>query len=96
MIFGIIMLVVWLVTIPSWIIYNLYTKNVKLEITVINQATFIAGIQTLILQSDKALKDLDDKIWMESDRELQTVFESLKTINQHLTLLKSNKIGRFI
>lgn len=88
MIFGIIMLVVWLVTIPSWIIYNLYTKNVKLEITVINQATFIAGIQTLILQSDKALKDLDDKIWMESDRELQTVFESLKTIQSALNTFK--------
>lgn len=88
MIFGIIMLVVWLVTIPSWIIYNLYTKNIKLEITVINQATFIAGIQTLILQSDKALKDLDDKIWMESDRELQTVFESLKTIQSALNTFK--------
>jgi len=88
MIFGIIMLVVWLVTIPSWIIYNLNNKNVKLENTVINQATFIAGIQTLILQSYKALKDLDDKIWMESDRELQTVFESLKTIQLALNTFK--------
>ena len=88
MIFGIIMLVLWLVTIPSWIIYNLYNKNTKLENVVINQATFIAGIQTLILQSDKALKDLDDKIWMESDRELQTVFESLKTIQLALNTFK--------
>jgi hypothetical protein len=88
MIFGIVMLVVWLVTIPSWIIYNLYNKNTKLENTVINQAMFIAGIQTLILQSDKALKDLDDKIWMESDRELQTVFESLKTIQSALNTFK--------
>jgi hypothetical protein len=88
MIFGMIMLVVWLVTIPSWIIYNLYTKNAKLENTVINQAMFIAGIQTLILQSDKALKDLDDKIWMESDKELQTVFESLKTIQSALNTFK--------
>ncbi len=88
MIFGIVMLVVWLVTIPSWIIYNLYNKNTKLENTVINQAMFIAGIQTLILQSDKALKDLDDKIWMESDKELQTVFESLKTIQSALNTFK--------
>ena len=88
MVFGIIMLVVWLVTIPSWIIYNLFNKNTKLENTVINQATFIAGIQTLILQSDKALKELDDKIWMESDKELQTVFESLKTIQLALNTFK--------
>ena len=84
MIFGIIMLVVWLVTIPSWIIYNLFNKNSKLENTVINQATFIAGIQTLIYQSDKALKELDDKIWMESDKE----FESLKTIQSALNTFK--------
>lgn len=88
MIFGIIMLVIWIATIVGWVIYNLYQKNVKLEDTVINQATFIAGVQSLIVQSDKALKDLDDKIWMESDKELQTVFESLKTIQSALNAFK--------
>lgn len=88
MIFGLIMLFVWIATIVGWVIYNLYQKNVKLEDTVINQATFIAGVQSLIVQSDKALKDLDDKIWMESDKELQTVFESLKTIQSALNAFK--------
>jgi len=82
------MLVIWIATIVGWVIYNLYQKNVKLEDTVINQATFIAGVQSLIVQSDKALKDLDDKIWMESDKELQTVFESLKTIQSALNAFK--------
>lgn len=88
MIFGITMLVVWVATVVGWVIYNLYQKNVKLETTVINQATFIAGVQSLIATSDKALKELDDKIWMESDRELQTVFESLKTIQSALNTYK--------
>ena len=88
MVFGIIMLVIWLITVPAWVIYNLYNKNVKLENTVLNQATFIAGIQLLIGQSDKALKELDDKIWLESDKELQTVFESLKTIQSALNTYK--------
>jgi lipopolysaccharide biosynthesis regulator YciM len=88
MIFGLFMLFIWVATIVGWVIYNLYQKNVKLENTVINQGIFIAGVQNLIVQSDKALKDLDDKIWMESDKELQTVFESLKTIQSALNTFK--------
>lgn len=88
MVFGLFMLFIWVATIVGWVIYNLYQKNIKLENTVINQGIFIAGVQNLIVQSDKALKDLDDKIWMESDKELQTVFESLKTIQSALNTFK--------
>jgi hypothetical protein len=84
MIFGIIMLFIWVATIIGWIIYNLYRKNVKLESIVVNQANFIGGIQSLIVESDKALKNLDDKIWMESDKELETVFQNLKAIQEGL------------
>ena len=84
MIFGIIMLIVWALTIVGWVIYNLYQKNTKLESTVIAQANFIAGLQQLIGESDKALKGLDDKIWLESDRELQTVFQNLKAVQEGL------------
>lgn len=84
MIFGTIMIALWVITIIGWIIYNLYQKNIKLERTVINQATFIAGLQNLIGESDKALKGLDDKIWMESDKELQTVFHNLKAVQEGL------------
>ena len=84
MIFGLFMLFVWVATIVGWVIYNLYQKNIKLENTVINQGIFIAGVQNLIVQSDKALKDLDDKIWMDSDKELQTVFQNLKAVQEGL------------
>ena len=84
MIFGWIMVAVWIFTVVGWIIFNLYRKNVKLETTVINQATFIANLQALIGESDKALKALDDKIWLESDKELQTVFHNLKSIQEAL------------
>ena len=59
-------------------------KNERLEATVINQAVFIDSLQALISESDKALKDLDDKIWLESDKELQTVFHNLKAIQEAL------------
>lgn len=84
MIFGITMLVIWVMTVVGWVIYNLYRKNVRLEQTVISQANFIAGLQALIGESDKALKGLDDKIWLESDKELQTVFHNLKAVQEGL------------
>lgn len=84
MIFGWTMLFVWIATVVGWVIFNLYRKNVKLETTVINQATFISNLQALIGESDKALKALDDKIWLESDKELQTVFTNLKQIQEAL------------
>ena len=79
-----IMLFIWRATVVGWIIYNLYQKNVKLETTVLAQANFIGGLQQLIGESEKALKNLDDKIWMDSDIELQTVFQNLKAVQEGL------------
>ena len=84
MLLGLIMLFVWVATVVGWIIYNLTRKNEKLEVTVLAQANFIAGLQQLIGESDKALKNLDDKIWLESDKELQTVFQNLKAVQEGL------------
>ena len=84
MVFGWIMVALWAATVIGWVIFNLYKKNEKLETTVINQAIFIDSLQALIGESDKALKALDDKIWLESDKELQTVFHNLKAIQEAL------------
>jgi len=84
MVFGWIMVALWAATVIGWVIFNLYKKNEKLESTVINQAIFIDSLQALIGESDKALKALDDKIWLESDKELQTVFHNLKAIQEAL------------
>jgi hypothetical protein len=84
MVFGWIMVALWAATVVGWIIYNLYQKNIKLENTVISQANFIAGLQSLIGESEKAVKNLDDKIWLESDKELQQVFFNLKAIQDGL------------
>lgn len=81
---GVIMLFIWIATIVGWVIYNLYKKNEKLETTVLAQANFISGLQQLIGESDKALKGLDDKIWLESDKDLQTVFQNLKAVQEGL------------
>jgi hypothetical protein len=88
MIYGIIAIVLWVVTVLGWVLYNLYTKNLKLENTVIVQAGFINNIQLLIQESDKVLKELDTKIWVEGDKELAVVFQSLKAIQETLNQYK--------
>jgi len=84
MVFGWIMVALWAATVVGWVIFNLYQKNVRLENTVISQANFIAGLQNLIGESEKAVKNLDDKIWLESDKELQQVFYNLRAIQEGL------------
>ena len=88
MLFGIIAISLWVITIIGWVIYNLYSKNVKLEQTVVNQANFIANVQYLISESDKVLKELDTKIWVEGDKELMVVFQNLKAIQEALNQFK--------
>lgn len=88
MIIGIISLSLWIITIVGWIIYNLSSKNAKLEETVINQATFIGNVQYLINESDRVLKELDTKIWVEGDKELMVVFQNLKAIQEALNQFK--------
>ena len=88
MLFGIIATVLWIATVIGWVIYNLYSKNVKLEQTAVNQANFIANVQYLISESDKVLKELDTKIWVEGDKELMVVFQNLKAIQEALNQFK--------
>ncbi len=45
MITTIIAISLWIATVVGWVIFNLYTKNKKLETMVVNQQLFIDGIK---------------------------------------------------
>lgn len=79
-----ITLFLWIVTIIGWIIYNLYSKNVKLENTVISQQTFINEILSTFKDLTKAIEQIDSKIWIQSDQEFITLFESIKEIQNKI------------
>lgn len=79
-----LVVVLWILSILGYIIYNLYQKNVKLENIAIRQATFISNLRSLIRQSERTVKMLDDKIWLESDKELQEVYSNLKAVQEGL------------
>ena len=79
-----IMIILWPVTILSYIIYNLYNKNIKLENTVIKQTMFINDILSTFKDLTTAAEQIDSKIWVQSDPELVSLFDSVKEIQSRI------------
>jgi hypothetical protein len=79
-----IMLVLWPVTIVLYVIYNLFTKNKKLESVIIKQNNFIEAMLSNIKEIDKAVEKIDATIWVQSDPELLTLFDSVKQIQEKI------------
>ena len=89
---GVISIVLWVATIVGYIIYNLYQKNTKLEEIVIRQQNLIMGIGGVIAESEKVMKQLDDKIWMEGEKDIAAAFQNLRAIQDALNQFRVNNI----
>ena len=68
--------------------FLLIRKNQKLEEIIVNQQQQLEAISILINKMDEDFKQLDDKIWIEGDGELQAVFREMKDIQNILNSLK--------
>lgn len=68
--------------------FLLIRKNQKLEEIIVNQQQQLEAIKILIDRMDEDFKQLDDKIWIEGDEELQAVFREMKDIQSTLNSLK--------
>ncbi len=82
--FTLIMVILWPLTILSYVIYNLYNKNKKLENAVIKQNNFIDSMLLTIKEIDKAVEKIDSTIWVQSDPELHALFDSVKQIQSQI------------
>lgn len=79
-----IMIILWPITILAWVIYNLYNKNVKLENAIVKQQRFINEILSTFKDLSKAVEKIDSTIWVQSDQELLTMFDSVKEIQSKI------------
>ena len=86
--YGIAALVLWIVTIVGYVIWNLYNKNRKLERMVVSQQIFIDGIKDCMKEINTAANQIDSKIWVQSDPEFLALMENVKTMQ--------NSINQFI
>jgi hypothetical protein len=82
---------IWLLTIVGFVIYNLYSKNVKLEEIVQRQNQKLETIGQIIEDSDKLVKEVDQLGAFRSDDEVGFFFKALQTIQDTLNNFKNNK-----
>lgn len=88
----IVSIVLWVATILGYVIYNLYSKNTKLEKMVMQRDNLISELSVVISDSDRALKDLDKLGAFKSDDEIGFFFSTVKDIQAVLNQFTSTKI----
>jgi CHASE3 domain sensor protein len=68
--------------------FLLIRKNKRLEEIIINQQQTIDAVTVLISKMDDDFKQLDGKMWVGEDEELQTIFNEMKEVQAVLSSLK--------
>lgn len=68
--------------------FLLVRKNRKLEEVIVNQQQQLDAVTVLISKMDDDFKQLDGKMWVGEDEELQTIFNEMKEIQSILSSLK--------
>ncbi len=74
MVATILNILLWVFTIIGYIIYNLYSKNVKLEEMVLERERTLETLSDIINESDRVLKELDKLGAFKSDDEIGFFF----------------------
>jgi hypothetical protein len=81
---GIIALIVWVVSIIGYVIWNLFQKNRKLESMVVTQQLFIDNIKDCMKEINVAANQIDSKLWVQSDPEFLSLMENVKQMQARI------------
>jgi hypothetical protein len=82
--FVIISISIWVIIPLAYMIYNLYSKNKKLEDIIVTQRIFIRDFLTMSKDFSELVNKIDLTIWTSSDPELQQLFEKIKSMKSVL------------
>jgi hypothetical protein len=88
--FLIISISIWVLSIIGYIIFNLYSKNKKMESVIVSQKNLIVDFLSLSKGFSELMNKIDDKIWVQSDPEFLSIFEKLKELKTILEQYKDN------
>lgn len=72
----------------AYIIWNLYTKNVKLEVAVLQRDVILVAMSDLIEASEKKLREVDRLGAFKSDDEIGFFFTTVMQIQEELNKFK--------
>lgn len=84
MILGIISIVLWIVTVVGYIIWNLNSKVAKLEEIANRQAVIIESISSIVNESQKMLDQVELTEAFKSDDQIGFFFRNLQNIQDSL------------
>lgn len=84
MILGIISIVLWVVTVVGYIIWNLNNKVVRLEEIANKQAVIIESISSIVNESQKMLDQVELTEAFKSDDQIGFFFRNLQNIQDSL------------
>ena len=79
-------IIVGIIIFLSYIIINLLRKVEKYEDIAVEQANYMTNISNLIKDSQKHLKNLDEKGVFQSDDEVGYFFDNLKKVQENFDL----------
>jgi len=89
MVTTILNIALWVFSIAGYVIYNLYSKNVKLEEMIQKQDQVLREASATINESDRVIKEIDKLGAFQSDDEIGFFFQAVKeiqaTLNQYIT-----------
>jgi hypothetical protein len=77
-----------LVEIAGIAFYLIVKKNSKLEQIINTQQQHLDAVTLLIGKMDDSFKQLEDRVWVGEDEDIQTVFNDMKEIQSVLNSLK--------
>jgi hypothetical protein len=75
---GIIAIIVWILSIIGYVVWNLFQKNRKLESMVVRQQVFIENIKECMKEINTCANEIDSKLWVQSDPEFLSLMENVK------------------
>ena len=84
-------ILLWVLTILGYIIYNLYSKNVKLEQMVVQRDETLSVLNDIIIESNIKLKDIDRLGAFKSDDEIGFFFNTVLDIQDVLNEFYTKK-----
>jgi hypothetical protein len=75
---------IWVVSVIGYIIWNLFTKNRKLESIALKQQIFIDSIKDCMKEINITANQIDSKIWVQSDPEFLSLMENVKQMQTRI------------
>jgi hypothetical protein len=79
-----IAIMLWILTIVGYVVFNLYRKNKRLEDIVFRQQGFIDTVTASYREIDLLVDKIDKTLWVQSDPEFLQLIEEMKTLQSSI------------